>query len=138
MPYSRLSHAPRGAVGTPASHFSWVSIENVIAPQRQDAEDRRPCRSAAGHAPCPADGVVLNAITRAALIVLPLTVVAARLHARVVQPPISTTQEVNRCLMLVRTASSRRGQVKPGTRPVATVKIDARPEYLQIPTPTAA
>ena len=53
--------------------------------------------------------VFLRFATRTALILIPLTTSAARLHAHTVQTPVSVTQEVNRCLLLVRSATSRRG-----------------------------
>jgi len=43
-----------------------------------------------------------------ALILLPLTTTAARLHAHRVDAPDLATQEVNRCLRLVKIAASRR------------------------------
>jgi hypothetical protein len=53
--------------------------------------------------------VFLKLATRTALILIPLTTSAARLHAHAVQTPLGVTQEVNRCLLIVRTAASRRG-----------------------------
>jgi len=53
--------------------------------------------------------VFLRFATRTALILIPLTTSAARLHAHTVQTPVSVTQELNRCLLLVRSATSRRG-----------------------------
>jgi hypothetical protein len=52
--------------------------------------------------------VFLKAATRTILILIPLTTSAARLHAHAVQTPLGVTQELNRCLMIVRTAASRR------------------------------
>jgi len=53
--------------------------------------------------------VFLRFATRTALILIPLTTSAARLHAHAVQTPVGVTQEVNRCLLIVRSAASRRG-----------------------------
>ena len=47
--------------------------------------------------------------TRTILILIPLTTSAARLHAHTVETPVGVTQEVNRCLLIVRSATSRRG-----------------------------
>jgi hypothetical protein len=58
---------------------------------------------------CLFPGVFLKLATRTALILIPLTTSAARLHAHAVQTPLGVTQEVNRCLFIVRTATSRRG-----------------------------
>jgi hypothetical protein len=57
--------------------------------------------------------VILKVLTRATLIVIPIAMIATRLHARLTQPPLTTTQEVNRCLLLVHTAASRRGKGGP-------------------------
>lgn len=72
--------------------------------------------------------MVLKVLTRATLIVIPIAMLATRLHARMTQPPITTTQEVNRCLLLVSTAASRRGQGKaarnaPAGRSLAPVLV---------------
>jgi hypothetical protein len=53
--------------------------------------------------------VFIRFATRTALILIPLTTSAARLHAHTVQTPVGVTQEVNRCLLIVRSATSRRG-----------------------------
>ena len=52
---------------------------------------------------------MLKSATRTILILIPLTTSAVRLHAHSVQTPIGVTQELNRCLMIVRSATSRRG-----------------------------
>jgi hypothetical protein len=51
-------------------------------------------------------------IARSALVLLPLLMCAARLHAQRATPQ-GVTQEVNRCLSLVRVASSRRRHARP-------------------------
>jgi hypothetical protein len=43
------------------------------------------------------------------LICLPLAICAARLHSRGAGSPALVTQDVNRCLAVVRVAASRRG-----------------------------
>ena len=50
----------------------------------------------------------LSPLTRSVLVVLPLLLCAGRLHATRTRTPAGLTQEVNRCLTLVRVASSRR------------------------------
>ena len=47
---------------------------------------------------------------RLVLILLPLTTTASRLHAHTVTPPDLATQEVNRCLNLIKIAASKRGE----------------------------
>jgi hypothetical protein len=54
--------------------------------------------------------VLFKAAARTTLILIPLFTSAARLHAHSIQTPVAATQELNRCLMLVRTAASRRGK----------------------------
>ena len=49
----------------------------------------------------------LRLLTRSAFVLLPLLVFAGRFHAQRV-PPGGMTQEVNRCLTIVRVAASRR------------------------------
>ena len=62
-----------------------------------------------GNAACPEVSVFFKAATRTTLILIPLFTSAARLHAHSAQTPLAVTQELNRCLMMVRTAASRRG-----------------------------
>ncbi|MEO7272716.1 MAG: hypothetical protein ABIX28_05285 [Vicinamibacterales bacterium] len=50
-----------------------------------------------------------KAATRTTLILIPLFTSAARLHAHSAQTRLAVTQDLNRCLMIVRTAASRRG-----------------------------
>jgi hypothetical protein len=45
---------------------------------------------------------------RIALVLLPLAVSTSRLHAHTVSTPAAATQEINRCLTIVRVAASRR------------------------------
>ena len=70
---------------------------------------RRKIAHHTGNAACVYGGVFLRFATRTALILIPLTTSAARLHAHTVQTPVGVTQEVNRCLIIVRSATSRRG-----------------------------
>jgi hypothetical protein len=50
-----------------------------------------------------------RAAARLVLILLPLTTTASRLHAHHVDAPDLATQEVNRCLNLIKIAASKRG-----------------------------
>jgi hypothetical protein len=61
------------------------------------------------NSPCRQQSVFFKAATRTTLILIPLFTSAARLHAHSAQTPLAVTQELNRCLMIVRTAASRRG-----------------------------
>jgi hypothetical protein len=58
----------------------------------------------------------LRAAARLALILLPLTTTATRLHAHRVDAPDLATQEVNRCLNLIKIAASKRGDGRKLTR----------------------
>lgn len=57
-----------------------------------------------------ADGMAVGfrSFVRAALMMVPLVSCAARIHAHVLDAPDMLTQDVNRCLSLVRVAASRR------------------------------
>jgi hypothetical protein len=79
--------------------------------------------------PCFVEGVRLSPLTRSALVLIPLLLCAGRLHAQRARSPEGVTQEVNRCLTLVRVATSRRkgerdrtGVERPGA---ANVRTDA-------------
>jgi len=50
----------------------------------------------------------LGRVTRYALLLVPLFVCAARLHAQRAAAPAALLQEANRCLSLVRASSKRR------------------------------
>ena len=50
----------------------------------------------------------LRFVTRCAFVLLPLLIFAGRLHAQRAATPGGMTQEVNRCLTIVRVAASRR------------------------------
>jgi hypothetical protein len=63
-------------------------------------------------------------LVRAMLMLLPLVTSTARLHAHSADTPIAVTQELNRCLTMVRIAATRRpaqalkkgSYALPGTR----------------------
>jgi hypothetical protein len=54
----------------------------------------------------------LSPLTRSALVLIPLLLCASRLHTQRAGSMQGMTQEVNRCLTLVRVAASRRGDRK--------------------------
>jgi hypothetical protein len=54
-------------------------------------------------------GVQFRFVARIVLILLPLATTAARLHGHHVDAPDLATQEVNRCLNLIKIAASKRG-----------------------------
>lgn len=54
----------------------------------------------------------MRTVAKACLILLPLAIVAVRLHARATSNPVEVTREVNRCLSVVR-AATRRGREGP-------------------------
>ena len=65
---------------------------------------------------------------RGALMLLPIVASSARLHAHTVDTPLAVTQELNRCLTIVRVAATR--------RPVSqSVKGSARTESSRPPRP---
>ena len=54
--------------------------------------------------------VRISPVGRAALTLMLLVTSASRVHAHTIEAPDAVTQEVNRCLNLVRVAASRRHQ----------------------------
>jgi len=70
--------------------------------------------------------VSLSGPLRVVLIVLPLMTTATRLHAHRLDAPDLATQEVNRCLKLVRIAASRRDSDQRGEDSVAPRGTHAR------------
>jgi hypothetical protein len=60
--------------------------------------------------------VLRHPIPRAFLIFIPLVICASRVHGHAVATPGALTQEVNRCLTLVRIAATRRSPTKVATR----------------------
>jgi hypothetical protein len=80
----------------------------------------------------------LSPLTRCVLVVLPLLLCAGRLHATRSRTPAGLTQEVNRCLTLVRVASSRRRGERGQTdrrRPGAADVQSAPPARERSPVP---
>ena len=70
-------------------------------------------------------------VVRSALVLLPLLLCAGRLHGQRATPQ-GVTQEVNRCLSLVRVASSRRRNAKPPCgrqRSVSSAPTDGSVNY---------
>ena len=58
----------------------------------------------------------LARITRFTLLLVPLVVCAARLHAQGAASPAAALQEANRCLSLVRASSKRRQRTERSER----------------------
>jgi hypothetical protein len=72
--------------------------------------------------------VRFKVITRCALVLLPLLLCAGRLQAQRSRGPHNMTQEVNRCLSIVRVAASRRKTERRGTvKDVPEAPIVRRP-----------
>jgi hypothetical protein len=74
----------------------------------------------------------LGRVTRYALLLVPLVVCAARLHAQRAAAPAALLQEANRCLSLVRASSKRRQRNEHDQRqePVwGSVRTDATAIY---------
>jgi hypothetical protein len=77
----------------------------------------------------------LGRVTRYALLLVPLFVCAARLHAQRAASPSVVLQEANRCLSLVRASSRRRHQnereqrAEPVESSVRTDTIAVHREY---------
>jgi hypothetical protein len=73
----------------------------------------------------------LGRVTRYALLLVPLVVCVARLHAQRAAPPNAVLQEANRCLGLVR-ASSRRRQRNEREQRAEPVESTVRTDTIAI------
>jgi hypothetical protein len=105
---------------------------NQGAQSRYSARTRTPCARAIF--PTKRGGIAIaiaalmarrHPLLRATLMLLPLVASTARLHAHSADTPIAVTQELNRCLTMVRIAATRRptaqaikkgSSAQPGTR----------------------
>lgn len=76
-------------------------------------------------------GMRFGRVTRYALLLVPLIVCAARLHAQRAAPPNAVLQEANRCLSLVR-ASSRRRQRNEREQRAEPVESSVRTDTIAI------
>ena len=75
-------------------------------------------------------GMRFGRVTRYALLLVPLFVCAARLHAQRAAPPNAVLQEANRCLSLVRASSRRRQrneQINRSSLVQSPESLDPRP-----------
>jgi hypothetical protein len=64
--------------------------------------------------------VLRHPIPRSVIMLLPVAICAGRMHFQTAANPGSVTQEVNRCLTMVRVAVTRRGGAPGKTRaPIA-------------------
>jgi hypothetical protein len=68
----------------------------------------------------------LRVLTRSALVLLPLLVLAGRLHAQRTASPQGMTQDVNRCLTIVRVAATRRRGERQDRQTTARVSAALR------------
>lgn len=73
----------------------------------------------------------LRTLVRSAVVFIPLLLVCAgRLHAQRTAPPERMTQELNRCLTVMRVAAARRrGTTETGGRVPRSVAVDAAPGW---------
>ena len=60
--------------------------------------------------------VLRHPVSRAFLMLIPLVICVGRVHVHAVESPGALTQEVNRCLTMVRIAATRRSPIKVATR----------------------
>jgi hypothetical protein len=71
--------------------------------------------------------VLRHPIPRAFLMIIPLVICVSRLHVHAVETPGAVTQEVNRCLTMVRIAATRRSPTKVATRYTSRVGYSWEP-----------
>ena len=89
-----------------------------------------------GNRDCDHPGVIPRSVSRFILICVPLVICAARLHSRAAASPAGVTQDVNRCLTVVRLASSRRGAGTRGHAQMTHPKTDASGLLVSYPPPS--
>lgn len=80
----------------------------VSVPRRRTSGSAKTALNFAGIALALSSSVRLPLIARVVMFTVPLLTCAGRIHARAVESPDRMTQEVNRCLNMVRVAASRR------------------------------
>ena len=90
---------------------------NCNGPAAAEAGIRRLRRRLAGTRDCDHPAVISRSVSRFILICVPLAICAARLHSQGAGSPSVVTQDVNRCLTVVRLAASRRGTQGAAGRP---------------------
>ena len=71
----------------------------------------------------------LSPLTRAALVLIPLLLCASRLHSQRKASVQGMTQEVNRCLTIVRVAASRRRNRKEERFGAGGIATDATSQF---------
>jgi hypothetical protein len=86
-----------------------ANVPNCNVASRGNPEIRRLRWGFARTEDCDHPTVISRSVSRFILICVPLAIFAARLHSRGAGSPVGVTQDVNRCLAVVRAASSRRG-----------------------------
>ncbi|PYR88114.1 MAG: hypothetical protein DMF84_29445 [Acidobacteria bacterium] len=74
--------------------------------------------------------VLRHPIPRAFLMIIPLVICVSRVHGHGVATPGALTQEVNRCLTMVRIAATRRSPTKAVTLYTAHVGYSWEPRRL--------
>jgi hypothetical protein len=76
-------------------------------------------------------GVLRHPVSRAFLMIIPLVICVGRLHVHAVESPGAVTQEVNRCLTMVRIAATRRSPTKVATRYIARLGYSWEPRRVR-------
>ena len=72
-------------------------------------------------------GVLRHPIPRAFLMIIPLVICVGRVHCHAVAEPGALTQEVNRCLTMVRIAATRRSPMKVAAKYTARIGYSWEP-----------
>ena len=107
-PFAWLAHTARSHPAA-ADHFCPRDAQNVTLPPRRLRQLARHFTAPRGIAIAIVRGVIVrHPLTRSLILLLPLTVCAARLHRSAASPPRAVTQEINCCLSLARVAASSR------------------------------
>jgi hypothetical protein len=110
---------------------------NVIDPVVACSKIQQRPQKTGRYLPCPITGTMrLSPLTRSALVLIPLLLCANRIHAQRTANMQGTTQEVNRCLTMVRVAASRRrnrknsgGELDRLVKPAAAARSGSLPPH---------
>ena len=76
-------------------------------------------------------------LLRVTLMLLPLMASTARLHAHTADTPIAVTQELNRCLTMVRIAATRRPAAQ-GIKKGSPARLETRSRCIETTDPACS
>ena len=107
-------HGSLGAARIPRMTALCAGDGNCNGPAATGTGNQAVAGRLAGTRNCDHPVVISRSVSRFILICVPLAICAARLHSQGAGSPTVVTQDVNRCLTVVRLAASRRGNAGRG------------------------